>query len=71
MDSKRIGRVCQKARLKNSQTLKDVASETYYSVENISAFEHGRVRNSQILIYYIIKYGLGYKDFMEEENGHG
>lgn len=45
---------CKKMREKRHITLKQVAHSTGYSVQNISAFEHGRINNSIIYNFYLL-----------------
>ena len=56
-----IGMCCRYYRtkiIKKKQT--DVSNDTGYSIENISAFEHGR-NNNAALFYWYIKNGLDIK----------
>ncbi len=56
-----IGMNCQKWRVEHGYYQFDVASEVHYSLENISAFEHGRNDNYRILLWYL-KHGLTVKE---------
>ena len=44
---------CKAFREKRGVRLVDVARDTGYSVQNISAFEHGRTSNASIYNYYL------------------
>lgn len=48
-----IGQRCKKYRVERGFYQMDVAKETGYSVENISAFETGRNDNARILLWYL------------------
>lgn len=48
-----IGKACQCYRKKIGKTQREVAEDTHYSVENISAFENGRTNNFRILLWYV------------------
>ena len=52
-----IGLICLKFRRENGYRLRDVADDLGYTIANISAFEHGRNDNGQILLWYI-RHGL-------------
>lgn len=54
MDNKELGRRCKLyRRYKLKATQNDVARDTGYSKNNISAFETGRNNNANILLWYI------------------
>lgn len=59
-----IGRYCKKYRRKHGYYQSDVAADTGYSVENISAFETGRNDNARILLWYFI-HGMKPEHFAE------
>lgn len=48
-----IGKACQCYRKYIGKTQKEVAIDTNYSVENVSAFENGRTNNFRILLWYV------------------
>lgn len=48
-----IGVACKNARKRNGKTQASVATSLGCTVENISAFEHGRNNNAIILFYYL------------------
>lgn len=48
-----IGDVCRDFRKELGYFQIDVARDTNYSLENVSAFENGRNDNSRILLWYI------------------
>lgn len=50
-----IALMCSLFRLKIGATQKDVAKETGYTVQSISAFENGRTNNAEIFSWYIEK----------------
>ena len=54
-DLVKIGKYCKKYRVSIGRFQSDVAEDTGYSVENISAFETGRNDNARILLWYIEK----------------
>ena len=45
---------CRLARIKRGIPLREVAEATRYTVQNVSAFEHGKVSNSTLYNYYIL-----------------
>ena len=47
-----MGRRCKQFRVEHGYFQSDVAADTGYSVENISAFETGRNDNARILLWY-------------------
>lgn len=47
-----LGRRCKEFRVEHGYHQIDVAIDTGYSVENISAFETGRNDNARILLWY-------------------
>lgn len=55
MRLKYLGFMCKKYRVSLGFTQEDVARETGYSSENVSAFECGRNDNARILLWYIKK----------------
>ena len=59
-----LGRRCKQFRVDNGYYQSDVASETGYSVENISAFETGRNDNAKILLWYF-EHGMKYEHLFE------
>lgn len=61
---KDIGLRCKKYRVEHGYYQYDVAADTGYSVENISAFETGRNDNSRILMWYF-EHGMSYKYLFE------
>lgn len=58
MTEMKIGKVCRSARRRRDLTQSQVAQITGYSVENICAFENGRNRNMNILLFYIVECGV-------------
>lgn len=48
-----MGSLCKKFRVEHGYFQTDVASDTGYSVENISSFETGRNDNARILLWYL------------------
>lgn len=49
---KEIGQKCKKYRINKGYYQNNVASDTGYSVENVSSFENGRNDNARILLWY-------------------
>lgn len=47
-----IGKRCKEYRTEKGYYQMDVANDTGYSIENISAFENGRNDNARILLWY-------------------
>ena len=60
---KDVGRRCKQFRVERGYYQTDVASETGYSVENVSAFETGRNDNARILLWYF-SHGMNYEDLL-------
>lgn len=60
MTLKQVGLMCKTYRRAIGFLQRDVAADTGYSVENISAFERGRNDNLEILLWYFGK-GMTYK----------
>lgn len=50
----KIGKDCQAFRKCIGKTQKEVATDTCYTVENVSRFERGLNNNAKILIWYIL-----------------
>lgn len=50
-----LGKQCKAYRIEQGFYQVDVARDTGYSIENISAFETGRNDNAKILMWYIQK----------------
>lgn len=50
---KTIGLVCREIRLDKGLTLKDLSKRTDINMKTLSAFEHGRSTNMNILIHYL------------------
>lgn len=63
MNLKEIGRNCKKYRKSCGLLQVDVAQDTGYSTENISAFETGRNDNMRLLLWYFSK-GMTYQDLI-------
>ena len=59
-----IGRRCKQFRVEQGYYQTDVAADTGYSVENISAFETGRNDNAHILLWYF-EHGMKYEYLFE------
>ena len=60
MTLKQVGLMCKTYRRAIGFLQRDVAADTGYSVENISAFERGRNDNLEILLWYFGK-GMTYQ----------
>lgn len=61
---KEVGRRCKKFRIEQGYCQFNVAAETGYSVENISAFETGRNDNARILLWYFSR-GMKYENLLD------
>ena len=59
-----MGRRCKKFRVEHGYYQADVAQDTGYSVENISAFETGRNDNARILLWYFV-HGMNAEHFLK------
>lgn len=66
MTLKQVGLMCKTYRRAIGFLQRDVAADTGYSVENISAFERGRNDNLEILLWYLSK-GMTYKHLKGDE----
>jgi len=64
---KKLGEECKYFRMFNHKVQLDVAVETDYSIESISAFERGRTNNLRILLWYISN-GYDIYDFLKRWN---
>lgn len=69
MDLRVLCKRCQKFRIDNGFYQSQVALETGYSIENISAFECGRNDNLRILLWYF-SHGMTY-DYLMGVNDNG
>lgn len=58
---KELGRRCKRFRMSHGYIQMQVAEDTGYSKENVSAFETGRNDNSRILLWYVL-HGLTIDD---------
>ena len=58
MEKKKLGQICKEFRESLGVLQSDVAEETGYSKESVSAFECGRVNNAKIFAWYVSK-GFG------------
>ena len=67
---KTIGNNCREWRLKKGYRQIDVARDTKYSIENVSAFENGRNDNYRIFVWYLKK-GIPLKDVFEGVGDNG
>lgn len=65
-----IGKRCKEYRVEKGYYQYDVAADTGYSVENISAFETGRNDNARILLWYFA-HGMEYKQVFGKDASHG
>lgn len=54
VDLKNLGLKCKEFRVSLGVLQSDVANDTGYSLENISAFETGRNDNARILLWYFM-----------------
>ncbi len=53
MKIKEIGEFCAAIRGEIGATQKDVAEDTGYTIQSISAFENGRTNNAEIFSWYL------------------
>jgi transcriptional regulator with XRE-family HTH domain len=53
MNIKELGPICSQWRLECGYTQQQIAEALGMSPESISAFEHGRTNNANILLWYI------------------
>ena len=65
-----MGQRCKKFRIEHSFYQADVAFDTGYSTENISAFENGRNDNARILLWYL-SHGMPVEHLFEGGVKHG
>ena len=65
-----VGKRCKQFRIERGYYQMDVAEETGYSVENISAFETGRNDNARILLWYF-SHGMEYDYLVERGLNNG
>ena len=65
-----MGQRCKQFRVEHSFYQTDVAFETGYSAENISAFENGRNDNARILLWYFA-HGMTVDHLIEGGVKHG
>lgn len=59
-----VGRMCQTRRMQSSVNQKEVAETTGYSVQTISAFERGKMRSMDLLIWYMLNLGVTLEDIV-------
>lgn len=64
----RLGAECQKYRIEQRYTQQDIAFDTGYTKELISAFERGLNNNAFVLFWYV-KHGFNVEKFMEKYMG--
>lgn len=67
--------ICKNARKGNHRTQGDVAKDTGFTQSFVSQFEKGTRRSEELLIYYIVTYGIEMMDYYLQirkgiENGH-
>lgn len=67
MTLKQVGLMCKTYRRAIGFRQIDVAADTGYSVENISAFERGRNDNLEILLWYFDN-GMTYKHLKGDDD---
>jgi transcriptional regulator with XRE-family HTH domain len=63
IDLKSVGINCKKFRESRGYYQSRVADDTGYSIENVSAFEHGRNDNYRLLLWYIM-HGMNISDLL-------
>ena len=62
-----IGQRCKQFRVEHGYYQADIARDTGYSVENISAFETGRNDNARILLWYFV-HGMNAEHLRDKTN---
>lgn len=62
IDNSNVGRVCQIRRMQTTITQREVADETGYSFQTVSAFERGKLRSMDLLIWYMLNIGVTLED---------
>lgn len=67
---KELGRRCKQYRIEHGYFQFDVATDTGYSSENISAFETGRNDNATILLWYFA-HGMKYEHLTDKGVEYG
>lgn len=58
-----MGRICAYYRHEIGYTMREIASDTGYTIANISHFEHGRNDNATILLWYVM-HGLTQEKYL-------
>ena len=61
-DNSSVGRICQIKRMQTTVTQQEVAEETGYKYQTISAFERGKMRSMDLLIWYMLNIGVTVED---------
>lgn len=61
-DNSNVGRLCQIRRMQTTVTQKEVADATGYTYQTVSAFERGKLRSMDLLIWYMLNLGLSVED---------
>lgn len=61
-DNSDVGRLCKIKRMCTNVTQKEVADETGYTYQTISAFERGKLRSMDLLIWYMLNMGVSVED---------
>ena len=61
-DNSDVGKLCQIRRMQTLVTQKDVAVETGYTYQTVSAFERGKLRSMDLLIWYMLNMGVTVED---------
>lgn len=61
-DNSEVGRLCKIRRMQTIVTQKEVADETGYTYQTVSAFERGKLRSMDLLIWYLLNMGVTVED---------
>ena len=64
-DNSTVGKMCKIRRMQTTVTQREVADETGYSFQTISAFERGKLRSMDLLIWYMLNLGVSVEDVRE------
>lgn len=62
VDNSNVGKLCQIRRMCTPITQKEVADETGYTYQTVSAFERGKLRSMDLLIWYMLNLGVTVED---------
>ncbi len=60
-----VGQLCRAYRIANGQTLKDVSTQTGYSLSTFGYFERGHNDSAKIMLWYIERYKIPMEKIMK------